>query len=77
MIEERIDRLIETYQEYIDENCRIIEKNKANLIWKLNNGFCDDIQLNAKDINVLKDENDLFRAFIKSLEYAKTGERNE
>lgn len=75
MIEERIDELIRTYQMYISWNNNTIEKDKENLIFKLNNGFYENIQLNAKDINVLKDENDLFRAFIASLEYAKTGER--
>lgn len=75
MIKKRIDEVIKTYQMYINWNNNTIEKDKENLICKLNNGFYENIQLNAKDINVLKDENDLFRAFIAWLEYAKTGER--
>ena len=74
MVEKRIDKLIKTYQMYIDQNTSIIIREKDKLIRKLNCGFYENIQLNAKDINVLKDENDLFRAFIESLEYAKTGE---
>lgn len=74
IIEKRIDEVIKTYQMYINWNNNTIEKDKENLVCKLNNGFYENIQLNAKDINVLKDENDLFRAFIAWLEYAKTGE---
>lgn len=75
IIKKRIDEVIKTYQMYINWNNNTIEKYKENLVCKLNNGFYENIQLNAKDINVLKDENDLFRAFIAWLEYAKTGER--
>lgn len=75
MIKKRIDEVIKTYQMYINWNNNTIEKDKENLVCKLNNGFYENIQLNAKDINVLKDENDLFRVFIAWLEYAKTGER--
>lgn len=75
MIEERIDELIKTYQMYIEWNNRKIEKDKENLIFKLNNGIYENIQLDAKDINVMKDDIDLYIAFIASLEYAKTGER--
>lgn len=75
MIEERIDKLIKTYQMYIDQNNSIIIREKDRLIRKLNDASYENIQLNAKDINVRIDENDLFRAFIESLKYAKTGER--
>lgn len=75
MIEERIDELIKTYQMYIEWNKRNIEKDKENLIFKLNNGIYENIQLDAKDINVMKDDIDLYIAFIASLAYAKTGER--
>lgn len=51
------------------------EKDKENLIFKLNNGIYENIQLDTKDINMMKDDIDLYRAFIGSLEYAKTGER--
>ena len=74
IIKKRIDEVIKTYQMYINWNNNTIEKDKENLVCKLNNGFYENIQLNAKDINVLKDENDLFRVFIAWLEYAKTGE---
>lgn len=74
MIEERIDKLIKTYQMYIDQNNSIIISEKDKLIRKLNDASYENIQLNAKDINVRIYENDLFRAFIGSLEYAKTGE---
>lgn len=75
MIEKRIDKLIKTYQMYIDQNTSIIIREKDKLIRKLNDASYENIQLNAKDINARIDENNLFRAFIESLEYAKTGER--
>ena len=74
MIKKRIDEVIKTYQMYIEWNKRNIEKDKENLIFKLNNGIYENIQLDAKDINVMKDDIDLYRAFIAWLEYAKTGE---
>lgn len=74
-IKERIDKLIKTYQMYIDKNNSIIVSKKDRLIRELNDASYENIQLNAKDINARIDENDLFRAFIESLEYAKTGER--
>lgn len=77
MIEERIDKLIKTYQGYIDENCNNIERNKANLIWKLNNDYEGCAQSNAKNIYEKRNENRLFEMFIESLKYAKTGERND
>lgn len=75
MIEKRIDKLIKTYQMYIDQNTSIIIREKDKLIRKLNDASYENIQPNAKDINARIDENNLFRAFIESLEYAKTGER--
>lgn len=75
MIEERIDELIKTCQKHIDENCIIIERNKENLIWKLNNGYEGCVQSNAKNINEKRNDNKIFEMFIESLEYAKTGER--
>ena len=74
-IKDRIDELIKTYQMYIEWNKRNIEKDKENLIFKLNNGIYENIQLDTKDINMMKDDIDLYGAFIESLEYAKTGER--
>lgn len=75
MIEERIDKMIGIYQEYINENCSTIERNKANLIWKLNNGYEGCVQSNAKNINEKRKENRLFEIFITSLKCLKTGER--
>ena len=74
MIEKRIDKLIKTYQMYIDQNTNIIIREKDKLIRKLNDASYENIQLNAKYINARIDENELFRAFIESLKYAKTGE---
>lgn len=75
MIKKRIDEVIKTCQKHIDENCIIIERNKENLIWKLNNGYEGCVQSNAKNINEKRNENKIFEMFIESLEYAKTGER--
>lgn len=75
MIEERIDKLIKKYQMYIDQNISIIVKEKDKLICRLNDGFYENIQQNAKDINKLEDEINFFSLFIEDLEYAKTGER--
>lgn len=69
-IKERIDKLIKTYQMYIDKNNSIIVSKIDRLIRELNDASYENIQLNAKDINARIDENDLFRAFIESLEYA-------
>lgn len=74
MIEERIDKLIKKYQMYIDQNISIIVKEKDKLICRLNDGFYENIQQNAKDINKLEDEINFFSLFIEDLEYAKTGE---
>lgn len=67
--------LIKVYEGYIDENCNNIERYKANLIWKLNNGYEGCAQSNAKNIYEKRNENRLFEMFIESLKYAKTGER--
>lgn len=75
MIKKRIDEVIKTCQKHIDENCIIIERNKENLIWKLNNGYEGCVQSNAKNINEKRNENKIFEMFIESLKYAKTGER--
>lgn len=75
MIKKRIDEVIKTCQKHIDENCIIIERNKENLIWKLNNCYEGCVQSNAKNINEKRNENKIFEMFIESLEYAKTGER--
>ena len=58
-IKERIDKLIKTYQMYIDKNNSIIVSKKDRLIRELNDASYENIQLNAKDINARIDENDL------------------
>lgn len=75
MIEERIDKLIKTYEKYIAANNRIINERKGLLIVKLTRGNCEYIKRNAETIEQYMKENVLFETFIESLEYAKTGER--
>lgn len=74
MIEERIDKLIKMYQGCIDENQKLIEINNAILLYRLKQEYEDYIELSARKIEELRKENELFRTFIESLEYAKTGE---
>lgn len=75
MIEERIDKLIKTYQVYIDKNQKLIDFNNGILLHRLEQRYEDYIELSARKIEELRKENELFRTFIESLEYAKTGER--
>lgn len=75
MIEERIDKLIKTYQGYIDKNQTLIDFNNGILLHRLEQRYEDYIELSARKIEELRKENELFRTFIESLEYAKTGER--
>lgn len=77
MIEERIDKLIKMYQGCIDENQKLIEINNAILLYRLKQEYEDYIELSARKIEELRKENELFRTFIESLEYAKTGEINK
>lgn len=74
MIEERIDKLIKTYEKYIVANNRIINERKGLLIVKLTGGNCEYIKRNAETIEQYMKENVLFETFIESLKYAKTGE---
>ena len=75
MIEERIDKLIKTYQGYIDKNKKLIDFNNGILLYRLEQRYEDYIELSARKIEELRKENEIFRTFIESLEYAKTGER--
>lgn len=75
MIEERIDKLIKTYQGYIDENQKLIDYNNVVLVYRLERKYENFIESNARKIEELRKENELFRTFIESLKYAKTGER--
>lgn len=74
-IKERIDKLIKTYQMYIDANRQTIRKHKEVLIEKLNKGSCDYVKHNAEKIEQNEREIALFEMFIESLKYAKIGER--
>lgn len=73
-IKERIDKLIKTYQGYIDKNQTLIDFNNGVLLYRLEQRYEDYIELSARKIEELRKENELFRTFIESLEYAKTGE---
>lgn len=75
MIEERIDELIRTYENYIFASNRIADKNKEILIEKLKRGGYEYVKPNAEKIEQCVREIGLFRVFIESLKYAKTGER--
>ena len=75
MIEERIDKLIKTYQGDIYTNQKLIDFNNGILLRRLEQRYEDHIELSARKIEELRKENELFRTFIESLEYAKTGER--
>lgn len=75
MIEERIDKLIKTYQGYIDKNKTLIDFNNGILLYRLEQRYEDYIEISARKIEELRKENELFITFIESLEYAKTGER--
>lgn len=75
MIEERIDKLIKTYQGYIDKNKTLIDFNNGILLYRLEQRYEDYIEISARKIEDLRKENELFITFIESLEYAKTGER--
>lgn len=74
-IKERIDKLIKTYQGYIDKNQTLIDFNNGVLLYRLEQRYEDYIELSARKIEELRKENELFRTFIESLEYAKIGER--
>lgn len=77
MIEERIDKLIKTYQSYIDKNKKLIDFNNGILLHRLEQRYEDYIELSARKIEELRKENELFITFIESLEYAKEGKEND
>lgn len=83
MIEERIDELIETYNNKIDVCKRKKESYKASYKYCLDKDVNKDVNGNA---NVFAERYDrcithcnhkiaMYESFIESLEYAKTGER--
>jgi hypothetical protein len=75
MIEERIDELIKLY------NCKLNwckgekEGYKHSLIRELNGNSKIFIEKYTRCILIFDDEIEMYESFIKSLEYAKTGER--
>ena len=77
MIKERIDKLIKTYQSYIDKNQKLIDFNNGILLHRLEQRYEDYIELSARKIEELRKENELFITFIESLEYAKEGKEND
>lgn len=77
MIEERIDELIETYNDKIDKCLKEREGYKIALIGSTNGNIGSLIERYARCIAYCDYEIEMYESFIKSLEYAKTGERNE
>ena len=74
MIEERIEKLIKTYQGYIDADKRMIKSHEKLLTEKLNTNSYQYIKRNAEKIEGYEKEIELFEMFIESLKYAKIGE---
>lgn len=75
MIEERIDELIELYNRKINWCKGEKEGYKCSLIGELNGNSKIFIEKYVKCILQFDDEIEMYESFIKSLEYAKTGER--
>lgn len=75
MIEERIDKLIKTYEEYIEQDKQNIERNKKVLIDRWNDKDYRNNKIRHDLIEECALEINLFETFIESLKYAKTGER--
>lgn len=75
MIEKRIDGLIGTYKRMIDEDREIISHHEEKIIDYINKGESNHINSLVGQIEILNFEIFMFKSFIESLEYAKTGER--
>lgn len=77
MIEERIDDLIKKYRKCIKDDLLIIENNRKYLDDKSDNH--SDAYEGMRLLNIFDKEKEieLFKEFIESLEYAKTGEFND
>ena len=75
MIKERIDGLIGTYKRMIDEDREIISHHEEKIIDYINKGESNHINSLVGQIEILNFEIFMFKSFIESLEYAKTGER--
>ena len=74
MIEERIDKLIETYNGKIDKCRKDREDYKFALFGSANGNTSVLIERYARCITCCDNEIEMYESFIKSLEYAKTGE---
>lgn len=82
MIEERIDDLIKKYRKCIKDDLKcikddllIIENNRRDLNDKSNDHSESYNEMCLLNIFDKEKEIELFKEFIESLEYAKTGER--
>lgn len=75
MIEKRIDGLIGTYKRMIDEDREIISHHEEKIIDYINKGESNHINSLVGQIEILNFEIFMFKSFIESLEYARTGER--
>ena len=74
MIEKRIYGLIKTYKRMIDEDREIILHHENKIIDYINKGESHHINSLVGQIEILNFEISMFKSFIESLEYAKTGE---
>lgn len=77
MFEERIDELIETYNDKINQCLGEKEGLKRILIADVNRNANVFIERYARCIACCDDEIAIYESFIELLEYAKTGERTE
>ena len=77
MIEDRINNLIEKYRKCIKDDLLIIENNRRALNDKSDNHSESYNEMCLLNIFDKEKEVELFKEFIESLEYAKTGEFND
>lgn len=77
MIEKRIDDLIEKYRKCIKDDLLIIEINRKYLDDKSDDHSESYNEMCLLNIFDKEKEIELFKEFIESLEYAKTGEFND
>lgn len=77
MVEDRIDDLIKKYRKCIKDDLLIIENNRMVLNDKSDNHSDSYEEMCLLNIFDKEKEIELFKEFIESLEYAKTGEFND
>ena len=77
MVEDRIDDLIKKYRTCIKDDLLIIENNRMVLNDKSDNHSDSYEEMCLLNIFDKEKEIELFKEFIESLEYAKTGEFND